>query len=57
VREIAIATHRALFVRVYGGLRSESGWHVNPGNTPQELIIAFVGEGPLVVDLEGPDPV
>jgi uncharacterized RmlC-like cupin family protein len=30
---------------------------VNPQNTPQELIIAFVGEGPLVVNLEGPDPV
>jgi quercetin dioxygenase-like cupin family protein len=102
VREIAIATDRALFVRVHGGPRIESGWHhhgtrevhghvvrgrvrfefgpgggstteveeggffhvpvgvvhrdVNPEDAPQELAIAFVGEGPLVVNLEGPDP-
>jgi quercetin dioxygenase-like cupin family protein len=28
---------------------------VNPEDVPQELIIAFVGEGPLVVNLDGPD--
>jgi quercetin dioxygenase-like cupin family protein len=29
---------------------------VNPTDTPQDLIIAFVGEGPLVVNRDGPDP-
>jgi len=29
---------------------------VNPTDTPQDLIITFVGEGPLVVNLDGPDP-
>ncbi len=29
---------------------------VNPLDEPQELVIAFVGEGPLVVNREGPEP-
>ena len=29
---------------------------VNPFNEIQEMIIAFVGNGPLVVDLDGPEP-
>ncbi len=29
---------------------------VNPGDQPQDMLIAFVGEGPLVVNLEGPEP-
>ncbi len=29
---------------------------VNPYDEPQELVIAFVGEGPLVVNVDGPDP-
>ena len=29
---------------------------VNPEDAPQELVIAFVGEGPLVVNLDGPEP-
>ncbi len=28
---------------------------VNPFDGPQEMIIAFVGSGPLVVDLDGPE--
>ncbi len=28
---------------------------VNPFDEPQEMIIAFVGSGPLVVDLDGPE--
>lgn len=28
---------------------------VNPDDAPQDLVIAFVGEGPLVVNLDGPD--
>ena len=102
LREIAIATDRALLVRVHAGPRIESGWHhhgerevhghvvrgrvrfefgpggasttevdeggffhvpvglvhrdVNPEDTLQELIIAFVGSGPLVVNLDGPAP-
>jgi uncharacterized RmlC-like cupin family protein len=28
---------------------------VNPLDRPQELILAFVGEGPLVVNLDGPE--
>ena len=27
---------------------------VNPSDEPQELVIAFVGEGPLVVNVDGP---
>jgi uncharacterized RmlC-like cupin family protein len=27
---------------------------VNPGDEPQELVIAFVGDGPLVVNVDGP---
>jgi uncharacterized RmlC-like cupin family protein len=30
---------------------------VNPTDGPQEMVLAFVGEGPLVVDLDGPEPV
>lgn len=30
---------------------------VNPIDEPQELVIAFVGEGPLVVNVDGPRPV
>jgi uncharacterized RmlC-like cupin family protein len=29
---------------------------VNPLDEPQEFVIAFVGDGPLVVNLEGPEP-
>ena len=29
---------------------------VNPSDEPQELILSFVGTGPLVVNAEGPDP-
>lgn len=29
---------------------------VNPIEEPQELVIAFVGEGPLVVNVDGPPP-
>jgi quercetin dioxygenase-like cupin family protein len=29
---------------------------VNPEDVPQELVIAFVGTGPLVVNLDGPEP-
>ncbi|HET6347769.1 MAG TPA: cupin domain-containing protein [Candidatus Krumholzibacteria bacterium] len=29
---------------------------VNPTDEPQEFVIAFVGTGPLVVNVEGPDP-
>jgi uncharacterized RmlC-like cupin family protein len=29
---------------------------VNPLDEPQEFVIAFVGEGPLVVNLDGPEP-
>ena len=29
---------------------------VNPIDEPQELVLAFVGDGPLVVNLEGPEP-
>ncbi len=29
---------------------------VNPTDVAQELVIAFVGEGPLVVNRDGPDP-
>jgi hypothetical protein len=29
---------------------------VNPLDEPQEFVIAFVGDGPLVVNLDGPDP-
>jgi quercetin dioxygenase-like cupin family protein len=29
---------------------------VNPSEDPQEIIIAVVGEGPLVVNVEGPPP-
>jgi uncharacterized RmlC-like cupin family protein len=28
---------------------------VNPTDEPQELILSFVGEGPLVVNLDGPE--
>ena len=28
---------------------------VNPDDEPQDMVIAFVGEGPLVVNLDGPD--
>lgn len=27
---------------------------VNPGDEPQEIVIAFVGTGPLVVNVDGP---
>jgi hypothetical protein len=27
---------------------------VNPSDEPQEIVIAFVGEGPLVVNVDGP---
>jgi uncharacterized RmlC-like cupin family protein len=30
---------------------------VNPSDEPQEIILSFVGTGPLVVNVEGPDPV
>jgi uncharacterized RmlC-like cupin family protein len=29
---------------------------VNPTDDPQELVLSFVGEGPLVVNLDGPEP-
>lgn len=29
---------------------------VNPLDEPQEFVIAFVGDGPLVVNLDGPEP-
>jgi uncharacterized RmlC-like cupin family protein len=29
---------------------------VNPTREPQEMVLVFVGEGPLVVDLDGPEP-
>ncbi len=29
---------------------------VNPDDQPQDMLIAFVGDGPLVVNLEGPEP-
>lgn len=29
---------------------------VNPGEEPQEFVLAFVGTGPLVVDVDGPEP-
>ena len=29
---------------------------VNPIDAPQELVLAFVGTGPLVVNVDGPDP-
>ena len=29
---------------------------VNPEKRPQDMLIAFVGKGPLVVNLDGPDP-
>jgi uncharacterized RmlC-like cupin family protein len=29
---------------------------VNPSDEPQELILSFVGTGPLVVNAEGPEP-
>jgi uncharacterized RmlC-like cupin family protein len=29
---------------------------VNPTDEPQDLVIAFVGTGPLVVNVEGPEP-
>lgn len=29
---------------------------VNPLDEPQEFVISFVGDGPLVVNLDGPDP-
>ena len=29
---------------------------VNPIDEPQEFVIAFVGDGPLVVNLDGPEP-
>lgn len=29
---------------------------MNPLDEPQEFVIAFVGEGPLVVNLDGPEP-
>ena len=29
---------------------------VNPLDVPQEFVIAFVGDGPLVVNLDGPEP-
>lgn len=29
---------------------------LNPSEEPQELVLSFVGDGPLVVNLDGPDP-
>jgi uncharacterized RmlC-like cupin family protein len=29
---------------------------VNPADEPQEMILSFVGTGPLVVNVDGPDP-
>jgi uncharacterized RmlC-like cupin family protein len=29
---------------------------VNPLDEPQEIILAVVGDGPLVVNVDGPDP-
>jgi quercetin dioxygenase-like cupin family protein len=29
---------------------------VNPSDEPQEIILSFVGAGPLVVNVDGPDP-
>jgi quercetin dioxygenase-like cupin family protein len=29
---------------------------VNPDDQPQDMVIVFVGDGPLVVNLDGPDP-
>ena len=29
---------------------------VNPSDEPQEIVLSFVGTGPLVVNVEGPDP-
>jgi mannose-6-phosphate isomerase-like protein (cupin superfamily) len=29
---------------------------VNPQDEPQELVLTFVGTGPLVVNVDGPDP-
>ena len=34
--------------------REPSHRDVNPLDEPQEFVIAFVGEGPLVVNLDGP---
>ena len=29
---------------------------VNPGDEPQEFVLVFAGTGPLVVDVDGPEP-
>jgi uncharacterized RmlC-like cupin family protein len=29
---------------------------LNPADEPQEMVISFVGTGPLVVNVDGPDP-
>jgi uncharacterized RmlC-like cupin family protein len=29
---------------------------VNPLDVPQEIVLSFVGTGPLVVNVDGPDP-
>ncbi|HSG12270.1 MAG TPA: cupin domain-containing protein, partial [Gaiellaceae bacterium] len=28
---------------------------VNPADEPQELVLAFIGQGPLVVNVDGPE--
>jgi mannose-6-phosphate isomerase-like protein (cupin superfamily) len=40
------------FFRVPAGLVHRD---VNPGDEPQEIVLAVVGSGPLVVNLDGPD--
>lgn len=29
---------------------------VNPADEPQEIVLTIVGDGPLVVNVDGPDP-
>ena len=29
---------------------------VNPDDAPQEIVLVVVGEGPLVVNVDGPEP-
>jgi uncharacterized RmlC-like cupin family protein len=41
------------FFRVPAGLVHRD---VNPLDAPQEIVLAVVGEGPLVVNVEGPEP-
>jgi hypothetical protein len=29
---------------------------VNPSDEPQEFVLVFAGTGPLVIDVDGPEP-